>query len=41
VLQWARANGYPWDQRTLRNARIGGHLELLNWAIANGGDELF
>jgi hypothetical protein len=36
VLQWARANGCPWDNYTLINARHAGHLELVNWATANG-----
>ena len=36
VLQWARANGCPWDQRTCAYAATGGHLEVLQWARANG-----
>jgi len=37
VLQWARANGCPWDEeQTCRAAVNGGHLELLQWARANG-----
>ena len=36
VLQWARANGAPWDERTCRDAAEGGHLEVLQWARANG-----
>ena len=36
VLQWARANGAPWDERTCRDAAVGGHLEVLQWARANG-----
>ena len=36
VLQWARANGCPWDEETCREAAEGGHLEVLQWARANG-----
>ena len=36
VLQWARANGCPWDERTCKRAAEGGHLKLLQWAISNG-----
>ena len=36
VLQWARANDYPWDDYTCTNAAINGHLEVLKWARANG-----
>ena len=36
VLQWARANGCPWDATTCLHAKVGGNIELLNWAIANG-----
>ena len=32
VLQWARANGCPWDERTRRVARG----DILEWAVANG-----
>ena len=39
VLQWARANGCPWDNQTLLEARENGHSELENWAIANGCPE--
>ena len=35
VLQWARANGCPWDNRTCEAAAHGGHLEVLQWAIKN------
>ena len=31
VLQWARANGCPWDEETCANAAEGGHLETLKW----------
>src|SRR5690349_14049438 len=30
VLQWARANGCPWDERTCLNAAADGHLEVLS-----------
>ena len=36
MLQWARANGCPWDQYTCACAAQGGHLEVLQWARANG-----
>jgi hypothetical protein len=36
VLQWLRANGCEWDGETCENAKKGGHLEVLQWAIANG-----
>ena len=36
VLQWARANGCPWDEKTCMHAAEGGHLEVLQWARANG-----
>ena len=36
VLQWARANGCPWDKWTCERAAEGGHLEVLQWARANG-----
>ena len=36
VLQWARANGCPWDRWTCTAAAKGGHLEVLQWARANG-----
>jgi len=39
VLQWARANGAPWDERTCRDAAEGGHLDVLQWARANGAPE--
>lgn len=35
-LQWARANGYPWDEWTCAVAARNGHLEVLQWARANG-----
>ena len=36
VLQWARANGCPWNEDTCSAAAKNGHLELLQWARANG-----
>jgi hypothetical protein len=36
VLQWARANGCPWDEDTCTAAAKYGHLELLQWARAQG-----
>ena len=36
VLQWARANGCPWDEKTCLGAAEGGHLEVLLWARTNG-----
>jgi len=34
LLQWARAQGAPWDAYTCKWAAQGGHLELLQWARA-------
>jgi hypothetical protein len=36
VLQWARANGCPWNENTCWGAAQVGHLEVLRWARANG-----
>ena len=36
LLQWARANGCPWNEETCANAAKGGHLSVLQWAQANG-----
>ena len=36
TLQWARANGCPWGERTCAYAAEGGHLAVLQWARANG-----
>jgi hypothetical protein len=36
VLQWARANGCPWDNDTVVAAETHGHFEVLRWALANG-----
>ena len=35
VLQWARSEGRPWDERTCAKAAMNGHLEILQWARAN------
>ena len=37
-LNWARANGCPWKERTCDEIAAGGHLEVLQWARANGCD---
>ena len=39
MLQWARAYGCPWDERTCAKADARGHLALLEWARANGCPE--
>ena len=36
VLQWARANDYPWDGLTCACAALNGHLAVLQWARDNG-----
>tara|TARA_B110000093_G_scaffold106567_1_gene114601 strand:+ start:96 stop:410 length:315 start_codon:yes stop_codon:yes gene_type:complete len=36
VLQWARANGCPWNKWTCAFAARHGHLEVLQWLRANG-----
>ena len=36
VLQWARANGCPWDEDTCSMAAHNGHLEVLQWARTTG-----
>jgi hypothetical protein len=36
VLQWAHANGCPWDERTCTYGARRGQLEVLQWAHANG-----
>jgi hypothetical protein len=35
-MQWARANGCPWNEDTCAMAAFGGHLASLQWARANG-----
>ncbi|KAG5184357.1 hypothetical protein JKP88DRAFT_348479 [Tribonema minus] len=37
VLQWARANGCPWDESTCSFPAERGHLAVVQWARANGG----
>jgi len=36
VLQWARANGCQWNERTCTWAAWWGRLEILKWAHENG-----
>jgi hypothetical protein len=36
LLNWARANGCPWNEKTCATVTEGGHLEVLQWARANG-----
>ena len=36
ILQWARAEGCPWDELTCQGAAAKGHLEVLQWARAKG-----
>ncbi len=36
MLQWARANGCPWDAIVCRVAACTGRLEVLQWLRANG-----
>ena len=36
VLQWARENGCPWDEKTCSYAAEEGHLAVLQWARENG-----
>ena len=36
MLQWARANGCPWDANTCYVAADSGHLEVLQLARVNG-----
>ena len=35
-LQWARAQGCPWNEYTCEYAASGGHLAVLQWARAQG-----
>jgi hypothetical protein len=35
ILQWAHANGCPWDINTCAMAAKSGHLHVLQWAQAN------
>ena len=36
MLQWARAQGCPWDFRTCAWAAVNGHFAVLQWARAQG-----
>jgi murein DD-endopeptidase MepM/ murein hydrolase activator NlpD len=36
LLQWARAQGCPWDEEICALAAEGGHLEILQWARDQG-----
>jgi hypothetical protein len=36
VIQWARADGCPWDANACAEAAKGGHLDLLQWLRRNG-----
>ena len=36
VLQWARANGCPWNTNTCFCAAAGGYFEVLQWLRASG-----
>ena len=39
LIKWACAQGYPWDWQTCAYAAESGHLEVLQWARANGCPE--
>ena len=36
VLKWLRANGCPWDVRTIEKAKFYQHFEVMQWAIEKG-----
>ena len=36
MLQWARNNGCPWDEKTCYYAGRNGHLQVFQWARNNG-----
>jgi hypothetical protein len=36
VLQYARANGCPWNASTCSNAASNGHTDIIRWARDNG-----
>ena len=38
-LKWLRANGCPWEGRTLTYAEEAGHDHIAEWARANGCPE--
>jgi len=35
VLKWLRANGAPWDERTLEKAVESGWLDVVKWLRVN------
>jgi hypothetical protein len=39
VLQWARANGCPWNKDTLSYAEHNGDPVMLQWLRDNGAPE--
>jgi hypothetical protein len=39
VLQWARANGCPWDEEKIALADSNGYDDVVIWAKANGAPE--
>jgi len=36
MLQFLRADGWPWDNETTRVAAMNGHLDVLQWCIQQG-----
>jgi hypothetical protein len=36
LLQWARANGCPWDEQLSWVVAVGGRLAMLEWATTEG-----
>lgn len=36
LLQWARANGCPWDRSTGYKAEGDGHIDAFEWALSTG-----
>ncbi|CAB9513807.1 ankyrin repeat protein [Seminavis robusta] len=36
LMQWARQQGFPWDEQTCFLAAYSGHLEMLQWLRKNG-----
>jgi hypothetical protein len=39
ILQWARANGCPWDKKTLQYANMNGRTAVADWAKLMGCPE--
>jgi len=39
TLQWLRAHGCNWDEYTIERAEEYGHLNVIEWARANGAPE--